>query len=119
MRLADMPTTGEWVRLGDVPDREVDFGAAGRFWAPPMEWLELDAADFAGFDRSGYAKIGCALVVMPYGATRSLVTYEARTLATDEHARVGFRRYWRVVAPFVGVVLAGFLAEVARVAERP
>src|SRR3954452_2394534 len=32
LRLADMTTHGEWVRLGDDPPAEVAFGAAGRFW---------------------------------------------------------------------------------------
>jgi hypothetical protein len=33
------------------------------------------------------------------------VTYECRTLATDETARRGFMRYWRPLAPFIGLVM--------------
>ena len=32
MRLADMPTRGEWVLLGEDPPREIAFGAVGHFW---------------------------------------------------------------------------------------
>jgi hypothetical protein len=33
MRLADMPTHGDWVLLGEDPPHEIAFGVVGRFWA--------------------------------------------------------------------------------------
>ena len=33
------------------------------------------------------------------------MTYECRTLATDETARRCFKRYWRPLAPFIGLVM--------------
>ena len=41
----------------------------------------------------------------PYGPDRTLVSCECRTLATDETARRGFMRYWRPLAPFIGLVM--------------
>ena len=42
------------------------------------------------------------------------LTYEARTAATDAASRRGFQRYWRVVAPFVGIVMRAQLSVIAR-----
>jgi hypothetical protein len=86
MRLADMPARGEWVRLGDTRPHEVAFGAVGRFWGGRTAWEEIDADDFATFERPGFAKVACNLSLRPYGSHRTLVSYEARTVATDRRA---------------------------------
>jgi hypothetical protein len=49
-----------------------------------------------------------------YGSHRTLVSYEARTAATDPASRRAFLRYWRVVSPGVGVVMRSLLRVVAR-----
>lgn len=108
MRLSDLAETGEWVSLGDEADAEIAFGAIGRFWAGETAWRRSEAAAFAAFAEPGYARIGCNLSFRDYG-DRTLVSYEARTVATDEVARTAFLRYWWVVGPFVGVVMRGTL----------
>jgi hypothetical protein len=113
MRLEDMPDRGEWVLLGEDPPREICFGAIGRFWAGETTWQAIGAEDFAGFARPGYARIACNFSVRPYGAGRSLVSYECRTQATDDAARRAFLRYWRPLSPFIGVVLRAQLGVVA------
>lgn len=108
MRLSDLGEHGEWVGLGEVANEEIAFGAVGRFWAGETAWRSIAAREFAEFSEPGYARIGCNLSFRDYGP-RTLVSYEARTVATDEAARAAFRRYWRVVDPFVGVVMRGTL----------
>ena len=105
MRLADMPTHGDWVLLGEEPPNEIAFGVVGRFWAGETVWAQIDAADFEAFAEPGFGKIACNFSLRPYGAGRTLVTYECRTLATDENARRGFMCYWRPLAPFIGLVM--------------
>lgn len=105
LRLADLPTRGDWVILAERPPLEIAFGVIGRFWAGETAWEEIDAGDFADFDRPGLAKIACNFSLRPYGADRTLVSYECRTRAADEAARRGFLRYWRPLSPFIGVVL--------------
>lgn len=114
MRLADLPAHGEWVLLGENPPHEIAFGAIGRFWAGETVWEEVDATRFATFDRPGFARIACDFSLRPYGAQRTLVSYECRTQATDDAARRAFLRYWRALAPFIGVVLRSQLRVVAR-----
>ena len=113
LRLEDMPERGEWILLGEDPPREVAFGAIGRFWSGETVWEQIDAGGFAAFAAPGYAKLACSFSLRPYGAGRTLVSYECRTQATDAAARAGFLRYWRPLSPFIGVVLRAQLGVVA------
>ena len=91
----------------------------GRFWGGETAWKEIDASAFTPFDSPGYAKIACILSLRPYGEPRTLLSYEARTLATDDSARRAFLRYWRLVSPGVGIVMRSALALIAREVRRP
>ena len=109
LRLIDLPSTGEWVGLGQSPT-EIAFGVVGRFWGGETRWCSIDAGEFATFSTPGYAKIGCHIRLIPYWSNRTVVSYEARTVATDAASRRAFLRYWRVVSPFVGIVMRSTLA---------
>ena len=95
MRLADMPSHGDWIVLGEDPPHEIAFGVIGQFWAGEIVWAQIDATDFETFTGPGFGKIACNFSLWPDGADRTLVTYECRTLSTDETASRGFMRYWR------------------------
>jgi hypothetical protein len=118
MRLLDLDHRGAWVALGESAPREIAFGAIGRFWAGETRWLDIDAVDFAAFSAPGYAKIGCSLELASLDGGRTQLAYSALTLATDEPSQRAFMRYWRLVSPFVGMVMRATLAEIARNAER-
>ena len=109
MRLGDMEDEGDWLRLGARPGEEFVFGALGRFWSGRTAWERVSAEQFVEFSTPGYAKIAANLSFREYGAAQTLVSYEARTAATDAESRAQFLRYWRVVDPFVGVVMRGTL----------
>lgn len=114
MRLGDMPAHGDWVKLDDDPPWELSFGVIGRFWGGETVWETIDAAEFAAFERPGFAKIACSVSLRPYGSMRTLVSYEARTQALDADSRARFLRYWRVVRPGVAIVMRAFLAAVEK-----
>jgi hypothetical protein len=113
LRLAEMPEHGDWVRLGADPPNEFAFGVIGRFWAGETAWAQIDASAFTSFDSPGYAKIAANLSLRSYGDRRTLLSYEARTQATDETARRAFLRYWKLVSPGIGVVMRSTLALIA------
>jgi hypothetical protein len=117
MRLADLPERGEWVLLGERPPREIAFGAAGRFWAGETVWDEIEAEDFRGFAKPERAKIACNFTLRPYGASQTLLSYEARTKGTDPASSAGFRRYWRPLSPLIGVVMRAQLRMIEREAS--
>jgi hypothetical protein len=118
MRLADLAAHGQWVRLGEDPPHEIAFGVVGRFWTGETVWEEIDAEQFGGFSRPGFARIACNFSLRPYGSARTLVSYEARTRGTDERARHAFLRYWRAASTGAGVVMRSQLAVVAGEAAR-
>jgi len=117
LRLCDLPDEGEWILLGEDPPREVAFGVIGRFWGGETEWEHTSADEFATFATPGFAKIACNFSLRPYGGDHTLVSYEARTKTIGADARRGFLRYWRVVSPFVGMVMRSQLRVIARDAD--
>lgn len=107
----------DWVLLGEEPGVEIVVGAVGKFWKPVIEWQRVTAAGFAAFNRPGYAKLAANFSVRPYGAKRSLLSYEARTATTDAASRASFRRYWRIIEPFAGYLMKSALATIKADAE--
>ncbi len=124
MRLADM-LDGEanadglegWLALGEVPERELAFGAIGRFWQPDITWKSVTAEEFPGFSEPDFAKIAAEFSARPYGRNRTLLTYEARTAGTDKSASRKFLRYWWLVRPFVRIVMRAALLTAKDLAE--
>jgi len=88
-----------FIVLSESPGEEIVIGAVGRFWQPRIEFVTTDAADFTGFETSGYAKLAWHICVQPYGSERSLVSIEVRVKAIDEASRRRFRRYWKLIGP--------------------
>jgi hypothetical protein len=117
LRLANLPEHGDWVRLGEDPPNEFAFGVIGRFWGGVTTWKQIDSSAFTSFGSPGYAKIVADLSLRSYGRQRTLLSYEARTQATDEAARRAFLRYWTLVSPGVGIVMRSALAVVTQEAR--
>ncbi|MEA2424258.1 MAG: hypothetical protein QOH13_668 [Thermoleophilaceae bacterium] len=113
MRLAELRNAGNWIRLAERPPNEFAFGAIGRFWSGETIWEEIASADFPSFDKPGYAKIAANLSLRPYGNDRTLLSYEARTQATDDAARRAFLRYWTFASLGAGVVMRAALKLIA------
>lgn len=114
MRLRDMPTEGDWIRLGEDPPNEIAFGVIGHFWSGETVWEQITPELFRGFNEPGFARIVCNFSLREYGEGRTLISYECRTQATSPDARKGFMRYWRPLSPFIGMVLRAQLRLIAR-----
>lgn len=107
-----------WLLLGKVADREVAFGAIGRFWTAEIEWRDVPVEQFETFHEPGWGKIGCHFLVRTDGPGRSVLTYECRTGTTDSQARRKMARYWWLIRPFVGHIMRATLRTIAANAER-
>lgn len=94
-----------WVQLGEVPGRELVFGAVGKFWQADIEWHDVTREEFVGFEAPGWGKIACHLMVRPDGPGRSVLSYECRTATTDPGSRARMARYWWLIRPFVAYIL--------------
>ena len=61
-----------WSALGEQPNREIAFGAVGKFWRPVIEWRDIAPADFGGFGEPGWGRSPRTSRWRPTGkATRS------------------------------------------------
>jgi hypothetical protein len=121
---ADGPGLDGWLSLGQIEGHEIAFGAIGRFWQADIAWYDVTTMtpeDFAAFDAPGWGRIAANFSLRPYGGTRTLASYEARTATTDADAARRFARYWRLVHPFVGHIMRAALSTLAddAVAQRP
>jgi len=106
-RLDDMvgPPIG-WILLGEELNAEIVLGQIGRPWKPvgASEGPPVAPAEFASFDRPGFAKIAFSLMVQPYGVASSILTMETRVVLTDPGSLRRFARYWRLVGPSVRLI---------------
>jgi hypothetical protein len=107
-----------WVLLRDEPGVEFLVGLVGQFWHRDYGVVRLPPEEFAGFDRPGYAKTVAGFVLHPHGTGRTLLTYENRTVTTDDVARRRFATYWLVLRPFVRMMMRGALVAMKRQAEQ-
>ncbi len=79
----------------------------------------MPRAEFPGFDEPGWGRMAANFSVLPYGERGCLLSYECRTGTTDTLSSTRFRRYWRLIRPFVGHIMRATLAQIKRNAEAP
>lgn len=107
-----------FVILGEVPDEEIVFGVAGRFWRPDGgRCLDLTAKDFAGFSRSGHAKAAWNFKLRPDSAGNTVLSTETRIKCFGHAALWKFRVYWSFVGPFSGLIRKAILKKMRSAAE--
>jgi len=104
--------------VGVDPGHEMVVGSIGRFWEKDYGPQRFAPEQFTTFREPGYAKLAMDFTVEPLGASESVLRYEARTQPTDDDGRRRFQRYWRVIRPGVGVVMARALSRIRAEAER-
>jgi hypothetical protein len=107
-----------WTVLGEVPGREIVFGAVTKPWHAKPAFRSVPAADFAAFNEPDYVKIVWTLRADPAGDERSIFRTETRACATDREARRKFRLYWAFVQPGVAIIRYTLLGPIKQEAER-
>jgi hypothetical protein len=107
-----------FVLLAERPPREIVLGLTGRFWTPTGGLTRVEADAFRDYDRPGLAVAAWNFTVLPTDEG-SLVATETRVRCTDAASLRSFRRYWRVVRPFSGLVRMEALRAVRRAAQSP
>jgi hypothetical protein len=102
-----------FVILEEVPNNELVIGVAGRFWRPDGgRCLDLAADDFAGFSRSGYAKVAWNFRLRAETPESTVLSTETRIKCFGRMARWKFRLYWSVVNPFSGLIRKAILQQI-------
>lgn len=107
-----------FVKLAEVPGRELVFGLAGRFWRPDGGLRRLTREELLAFAEEGSVKAVWNLLVAERAAGQSEVSTETRILAFGAAARRKFRIYWTVIEAFSGLTRRGMLRGIRRAALR-
>lgn len=107
-----------WGVLAEVPGRLFIAGAACQPWRGDVVFTAIPPARFASFAAPDQVTIVWTLEAEPLGADLTRFASETRVRATDEQARVKFRRYWRRFG--IGILMIRWLMQpaVRRQAER-
>jgi hypothetical protein len=96
--------------LDEQPGVEFVVGMIGKFMsATQLEFRRFEPAEFAGFTEPGFGKVAVGFLVLPYGASWSLLCTETRTATTDPVSARRFRTYWAVIGPFAGYIMRRWL----------
>jgi hypothetical protein len=107
-----------WGVLAEVPGHEIIMGAVTKPWEPNPRFRALGPERFAAFDEPDYVKIVWSLRADAIGPHESMFRTETRAVATDDFARLTFRRYWALVSPGVALIRRSSLGPLKADAER-
>ena len=106
-----------FVLLGENAPDEIAIGVIGKFWKLSGGRFCEDAANFAAFDRPGYAKAVWNFSLVDLGANITRLATETRVVCSDSASRVRFRVYWALIGPFSGLIRREVLRAIKREAE--
>jgi len=115
--LAETRSLG-WGLLAEQPGRLVVCGATCQPWMADVKFSALAPGEFATHAAPDQVKIAWSLEAEALGPALTRFAQETRAVATDEQARLKFRRYWRWARfGIVGIRLL-LMPAVRRAAER-
>jgi hypothetical protein len=118
-RSGDVSTESAFYRLKQLENREVVIGIIGQFWKPVARPVKINSLDeFLSFDRDGFCKAALNLRIVENGPGVCDVITETRVLSYGS-AEAQFKEYWRVIAPFSGLIRREILRKIKQRAERP
>ena len=116
--VVDVILKGGFTLLDEGP-LEMIVGVIGRFWQLSASTIPFAGpADFAAFDRDGYAKGIMNFTVEPLGPGKTRLRTETRVLPLGPEAARKFRLYWLFVRPGSGLIRWIWLAAIKRLAEK-
>ncbi|HEX8672941.1 MAG TPA: hypothetical protein VF710_13685 [Longimicrobium sp.] len=106
-----------FVILAEAPGDEIVLGLVGRFWTLDGGIIRVDPADFAAFDRPGFAVAAWNFTLRGPAAGPVVLATETRVRLTDPPSRRRFRAYWTIVGPFSGLIRREVLRTIRNAAE--
>jgi len=102
--------------LGEVLNKEIIIGLAGRFWTPWGDMQTVDESNFREFNKPGYAKAVWNFSL--HGSSNeTMLTTETRIRCLDDDSRRSFGFYWTFIQPFSGLIRMEMLKTIKRKAE--
>jgi hypothetical protein len=114
--VAQMRSIG-WQCLAEDPHYYVA-GAACQPWRADPAFSPVTTDDFTAFAAPDRVKIAWTLEVAELAPALTLFATETRAVATDDQARIKFRRYWRKFGAGIVLIRIVLLPALRRRAER-
>jgi hypothetical protein len=107
-----------WGLLAERPGRFVVCGATCQPWLPNVRFSAVAPDKFASYAHHDQVKIVWTLEAAEIAPGLTRFGQETRAVATDEQARLKFRRYWRWARFGIIAIRLLMLPAVRRAAER-
>jgi hypothetical protein len=107
-----------WGRLAEEPGHFFVAGAACQPWQAEVVFAPIPPEEFTTYIEPDRVKIAWTLEAEALGPELSRFATEMRVVATEEQARMKFRRYWRVFGIGIVMIRRILLPAVRRQAER-
>ncbi len=107
-----------WGLLAEQPGRYVVCGATCQPWLADVRFLAIAPGEFATYAEPNQVKIAWTLEAEALGPALTRFAQETRAVATDEQARIRFRRYWRWARFGIIAIRLLMLPALRRSAER-
>jgi hypothetical protein len=107
-----------WGVLAEQPGEWIVCGARCRPWMANVTFSALAPAEFAAYAEPGEVKIAWTLEAHALGPALTRFAQETRVVATDEEARMRFRRYWRWARFGIVAIRLLMLPAIRRTAEQ-
>src|SRR5262249_7617550 len=100
-----------------LQNREIVIGIIGQFWKPVSNPLPVHNLDeFLEFHKEGYCKAALNLRISPFNSRECIVSTETRVLGYGS-AKEPFANYWKMIAPFSGLIRKEILRKIKSKAE--
>jgi hypothetical protein len=104
---------GGFLEIEVVPEEEIVFGIAGRFWRPDGGIInDLSREDFVEFKRPGYLKAVWNFSLAKLSENQTLLRTQTRVICYGSSAKWKFKIYWFFVGPFSGLIRTAMLRQV-------
>src|SRR5262245_19488303 len=117
-RSGDVSPENAFYCLKQLENRVVVIGIIGQFWKPVAHPIKINSLEeFLSFDRDGFCKAALNLRIVESAPAVCDVITETRVLSYGR-AEAEFREYWRVIAPFSGLIRREILRKIKQRAER-
>jgi hypothetical protein len=107
-----------FIRLAEEPGREFMVGIIGRFWKGSGDLKKLSPPEYSAFEQPGYNKAVWHFSVEPVDDHRCRVATETRVISYGRPAKLFFRIYWQLIAPFSGLIRREMLKMIEREMEK-
>ena len=107
-----------WGLLAEQPGRFVVCGATCQPWLANVVFSAVAPDEFLAYAQPDQVKIAWTLEAVEIGPGLTRFGQETRAVATDEQARIKFRRYWRWARFGIVAIRLLMLPAIRKAAER-